>query len=171
MIHVKLRMHECLWMFDFLCLQVWFMVNSAIFASLPLVLSHPYFIWHEFVLVMNIVLGQYMFICKLFFFVISKTQSHFILFWHVLYYTDTSVLLLSWIMSSSFYTKYYCIWGIITYLWHIYNLGTLQTFHNSTHHTSQIFRSPKEVSGGVSRSFFPPRFLPTVFYKPAYGEA
>jgi hypothetical protein len=57
------------------------MVNSAIFASLPLVLSHPYFIWHELVLVMNIVLGQYMFICKL--------------FWHVLYYTDTSVLLLS----------------------------------------------------------------------------
>jgi uncharacterized membrane protein len=29
----------------------------------------------------------------------------------------------------------------------------------------------QEVSSGVSKSFSPPRFLSTVFYKPVYGEA
>ena len=47
----------------------------------------------------------------------------------------------------------------------------LRTSHNLSQQISKNSISPKEVSRGVSDSFYSPQFLPTETHKLAYGEA
>jgi hypothetical protein len=96
---------------------------------------------------------------KTFHFILAYTEN---ILPHLLFYYHQTIHNFFDLVLAYFNLKLLYMW-YITYLAYIFNLGALQTFHDSTHRISLICRSPKEVSREISRSFSLLQFLPTVF--------